>query len=199
VAERLALERYQHLVGRGEPVDGEDPERRRAVDEDDVVVVENGLQGPAELVLATGLAEQVELGAGEVDGGGEEVEPVGPLHQDLGGGGPTQHEVVQRELELVGRQAGGEREAGLRIEIDQEHPLPLFGEGRPERVHRRGLGHAALLVGHCDHHGHAGECTAGPGDGRPAARGARHAPDRTRNAATCGSGRSLDHPVRLRT
>ena len=43
----LALDRDDHVVGRREPVDRQQPERRRAVDEHEVVVVARGLRAPA--------------------------------------------------------------------------------------------------------------------------------------------------------
>ncbi len=45
----LALDRDEDLGGRGEPVHGEQAERRRAVDVDEVVVVADLLEGPPEL------------------------------------------------------------------------------------------------------------------------------------------------------
>ena len=66
----LALDRDQHL-GRGhERVDGEQAQRRRAVDEDvvEVVVLEFGERG-AQPAFARHHADQFDLGARQVDGG----------------------------------------------------------------------------------------------------------------------------------
>ena len=44
----LALDRHQDLVGGGQSVDREQPQRRRTVDEDEVEVVLDGLEGSAQ-------------------------------------------------------------------------------------------------------------------------------------------------------
>ena len=42
-------------------------------------------------------------------------------------------------LDRVGVDAEGEREAGLGVEVDQQHPLALLGERGAQRGHRRVL------------------------------------------------------------
>jgi len=61
---------------------------------------------------------------------------------------------VQRHFELVGVETDREREAGLRIEVDEKHPVPEPGQRDSERVDRRGLRHAALLVRDREDPGH---------------------------------------------
>ena len=65
----LALDRDQHLRRGDERVDGEQSERRRAVDEDvvEVVVLQVGQRG-AQPSFARHHADQFDLGAGQVDG-----------------------------------------------------------------------------------------------------------------------------------
>src|SRR5450830_61114 len=60
--EELALERDQHAVRGGERVDREQTERRLAVDEDDVVVVERGPEHSRQDRLAGDLADELDLG-----------------------------------------------------------------------------------------------------------------------------------------
>ena len=72
--EELALERDDHAVARGERVDGEQAERRLAVDQDDVVVGGDLAQRPRERLLARDLVDQVHLGGREVDVRGDDVE-----------------------------------------------------------------------------------------------------------------------------
>ena len=48
---------------------------------------------------------------------------------------------------LLGLEAEREREARLRIEVDEEHALAEVGERQADGLGRRGLGDAALLVG----------------------------------------------------
>ena len=108
-------------------------------------------------MLAAGPGEQVDLGTGQVDRGGKHVEPGdardGQGH--LGDAPATDEHVVQRAVECVGVEAEREREAGLRIEVDDQGPPAQLGRGHAERVHGGGLRHSALLIGHRQDIGHA--------------------------------------------
>ena len=55
--------------------------------------------------------------------------------------------VVDRQLEVLGVDAEGEGQAGLRVEVDEQHRLPQLGERGPDRGDGGRLGDAALLVG----------------------------------------------------
>ena len=55
--------------------------------------------------------------------------------------------VVEGRSALLRLEAQREGEAGLRVEVDEEHPLAQIGEGQADGLGRRGLGDAALLVG----------------------------------------------------
>ena len=78
----------------------------------------------------------------------------GYRQRDLGHAVPTDEDVVQRAVQRVGVEAQGEGQTGLGVEIDDQGASSELGRGHPERVHRRGLGHATLLVGHGQHVGH---------------------------------------------
>ena len=67
----LTLDRNQDLVGRHQCVQGEQTERRRAVDEDVVrgVLRQVGAERPEQPVLPRHHGHQLDLGAGQVDGG----------------------------------------------------------------------------------------------------------------------------------
>ena len=67
MAERLALQRDEDLVGGGETVDGQDPERRWTVDEHDVEAVADGVERARQSVLPSGAGEEVDLRPREVD------------------------------------------------------------------------------------------------------------------------------------
>jgi len=58
--------------------------------------------------------------------------------------------LVDAHLDFVRVNPEAERQAGLRIEVDQQNPLAELGKCRPQRCHRGRLGHPALLVGHSD-------------------------------------------------
>ena len=143
----------EYLVGRGQPVDGEDAQRGTAVHDDDVVGALERLEGPGQGVLTPGLGEQVDLGAGEVDRGRQQMQLARLDHHLFGGHVVDQH-VVERVLQVLGDHAQRVGEAGLGVEIDHQRAQAPLGEGRPEGVDGGGLGHPALLVGHRHRLGH---------------------------------------------
>src|SRR5579871_936659 len=62
----FALQRYQHCIRRGEHVHGDQPERWRAVDQDEVVRVTDLVKCPAHRQLTVGFAYELHLGAGKI-------------------------------------------------------------------------------------------------------------------------------------
>ena len=97
--------------------------------------------------------QQVQLGAGEVDVGGEQLHPA-RVDDRVVGLHPLQQHVVQGRRALLGLEAEREREAGLRVEVDEQHPLAEVGQREADGLGRRGLGDAALLVGDREHPRH---------------------------------------------
>ena len=96
----------------------------------------SGRPGPVVLglpedVLAAGPAEQVHLCPGQIDGGRDEVEPGGlrDVAHHLGQLGPADQHVVQRHIEALWVEAEREGQTRLRVEVDHEHAVPLFGQG----------------------------------------------------------------------
>src|SRR5439155_6385590 len=69
--EGLGLDRDEQLVGGGQAVEGEQAQRRRAVDEHVVVPVGERGQGRAEALLAAVHRGEQGLAGGQVDGGGQ--------------------------------------------------------------------------------------------------------------------------------
>src|SRR5947209_7012909 len=66
----LALDRHQHLVGGRQAVDREEAERGWTIDEGEVELAVEPVDGPPEPQFATEGGNQLDLGAGQVDGGG---------------------------------------------------------------------------------------------------------------------------------
>ena len=130
------------------------PERRRAVDEDEVEVVHHGVDGPLQLHLPAEGRHQLDLDPGQVDGRGrhEEILDAGRLDAVLQGLVPHD-DVVHGELEVAGVDAQAGRGVALGIEVDDQDPVPDLGQGGPEVDGRRGLAHPALLVRDGDHPG----------------------------------------------
>jgi hypothetical protein len=98
-------------------------------------------------VLAARAGEQVGLGPGELDGRGEDVDTVLGGEDDLERVDALGQDVVHRGLEVLGVDAEREGEAGLRVEVDQQHPVPELGQRGADGRDGRGLGDPALLVG----------------------------------------------------
>ena len=89
----------------GQGVDGEQAERRLAVDEDDVVLVEHGAQHPGEDLLAGHLTDELDLGGRQVDVGRHEVEVrgAGVLDDVVDLVAALDEQVVDRRVELLAR------------------------------------------------------------------------------------------------
>ena len=150
--EELALERDQHAVARGERVDGEQAERRLAVDEDDVVVGRDPAQHAREDLLAGDLGDEVHLGRREVDVRRDHVEVRRRPSCWIASRGSSwrdEQQVVDRR-HVVRRHAEAGRQRALRVEVDREHPPAVLGERGTEVDRRRGLADAALLVAQGD-------------------------------------------------
>ena len=136
-----------------ERVDREQAQRRRAVDEDVVVrfvhLGEVRVECAAEALLARDERHELDLGAGEVDGGGNAVEllVLGGWPDDVGEREVGDQHVVDALLVGTVVDAEGRRRVALRVEVDHEHVRAGAGQCGGE-VHRgRGLADAALLVG----------------------------------------------------
>ena len=159
----LALDRDEHLLGGSEPVDRQQPERGRAVDQDVVVVVDDRLDRPAESGLPAERRHQFDLGAGQVEAcrRDEQALDVGRLDAVLQRHLVHQH-VVHRGLEAAVLDAEPGRGVALRVEVDDQRPLAELGETGTDVDRRRRLADATLLVGHGDHPGQ--RTTDGLGD-----------------------------------
>ena len=64
--EVLAVQRDQHRIGGDEPIQRQQAERRRAIDEDVVVVGAQRVEHPLQPALAIGKRDELDFGAGEV-------------------------------------------------------------------------------------------------------------------------------------
>ena len=153
VAQGFALQRDDDFVGRGEAVDREHAERRRAVDEHDVERIADGVDRACERVLASGAGQEVDFRTGEIDVGREQAHAARVDDRVFGLHALEQH-VVQRRGALLGLEAEREGEARLRVEVDEEHPLAEVRQRQPDGLGRRGLGDAAFLVGDREHPRH---------------------------------------------
>jgi hypothetical protein len=60
------VQRDQHRVGRDQGVQREQPQRRRAVDENEIELVAERLQNPPQAALAFRKRDHLDLGAGQI-------------------------------------------------------------------------------------------------------------------------------------
>ena len=136
-------------MGADERVQGQEPERRRAIDEDVVVALDDVLRElVAQRHLAADRAEELELGRRELDVRRRDVEMFRPRVQDdrrearLG----LDHDVRHPALDRSEVHAETDGEVGLGVEVDTEDGVPELGE-RSAEVDRAGrLPDATLLV-----------------------------------------------------
>jgi hypothetical protein len=119
----LALERNEHGIGGGEPIEGEEAEGRRAVDQDEVELIPDRRQRLRQTELPPLGRHQLDLGAHQVAVGWNEIEGV-DLSRDLRLRGRA-----FAEDEIVGggafgvAQAEAARRVALRVEVDQQAPV----------------------------------------------------------------------------
>jgi hypothetical protein len=148
----LALDRDQHLLASHQSVDRQQPQRGRAVDEDVVHRVLVDRERALQPALPGHHGDELDLGAGEVDGrrGAVETGDVLDRLDDLLHAVPLDQHVVDRGhlgVVLDAERGGG---VALRVEVDHEHLGTELRERGGDIDRRGGLADAALLVGH-DH------------------------------------------------
>ena len=142
-------------IGGEESVDGQEPERRRAVDHDEVVSM--ALERQLQTILRSDrIVGELRLPGGERRAAGEDIRcwttgerPRGGQSEGTCRTGTIGFECgIDRDGGLPDTQSG--RGIGLRVEVDHQHaPAPL-GSSRSEAQGHSGLTHSALLVHHSD-------------------------------------------------
>jgi hypothetical protein len=135
-------------------VDGEQAERRRAVEDDDVeLALDVAGQRVAQDHLAADGGEQLDLGRCELEGRRGHRQPghLGLAH-DLVERHPVLGQDVGHRLPHVGkRDAEAHRQVGLGVHVDAQHPVAELRERATQVDRRRRLPDAALLVRDGDH------------------------------------------------
>src|SRR5258708_1385654 len=162
--EVLALQRDDDLVGSHQRVDGKQAQRRRAVDDDEVVEAVHRLQLVLEDLLTPHLVDHLDLGRGQLQVGGDEVDlhQLGPHDQVAGMDLVVHQQVVDGLVELVRPPyAHVDGQVRLRIEVDEENPLPQLRQAGAQVHACGGLADAAFLVGDGDGLRHRGMSLSG--------------------------------------
>ena len=142
----LALQRHQNAVRGDEGVDRQQAERRRAVDDDPAVEID-ALQCVLEPALTVLDPDELDLGAHEVDVGGQDTKrgrPCGAKRfvERL----RAEEDVIHRRIETSLLDAEARRGVALRVEVHEQGRALGECEACCEVDGGRGLAHAALLV-----------------------------------------------------
>ena len=137
--EVLGLGGDQRMVRGDKRVDRQQAQRRRAVDQDDLVVPTGLRERSLERHLAAHLAAQHQLRLGKAQVGGDDV-----LVDRLSGLRAAREHIGDRRLH-VGRQVEVVGEVALRIEVNRQRAHAATTQDVGQRADRRGLPGAPLL------------------------------------------------------
>ena len=161
-------ERYSHCTGhdhagrRDERVDRQQAERRRRVDEHEVVGVAHLDERLLERALASDQRAERELRAGEVDRRDREVDLT--MLDHLGDRNLVDEDVEHRPLDHVRVEALAHRQVALRVEVDEQHAVAHLA-----RTRRRGSASSS-------------SSRRRPSGSRTRSRGSRYGPERRPSA-----------------
>ena len=153
----FALNRNQHRIGGGKRIEGQQAERRGAVDHDEIVQVTNLIQPLLQPVLPRLGIHEFDLGADQVA-----VRGVDPQVGEIHGLEPHFLQSFVRHQRVVERRSLGiilesecPRRVGLRVGIDEERRTLGDGQCCGETDGGRRLADAALLIDDGDDLSHA--------------------------------------------
>jgi len=150
--EKMRLHRHEHFASQRERVQREQAEARRAVDQNDVVSMDDGLDFRTQCRLTIGPRGEFLFRAGEIRVRQDDVESFPRVCDDdiVGVQIGIDHQVVHRALDVVGFDAQVQRQMTLWVEVDQADAQPGPRQRRADVHGARRLAHAALLVEHGD-------------------------------------------------
>ena len=147
----------------------------------EVVVVARALQGTLQLELPRERGDELDLGAGEVDGRRADEEVLHARRLDAVVERRVVHDhVVDRTLDVAVADPEAGRRVALGVEVDHQHPVAELGQCRAEVDRGRGLADPTLLVGDRDHPGKTHRVVEFLGGRGLLGRGRRFAHDRRR-------------------
>ena len=148
--QEVRLQRDQDFLGGGQGVQREQPQGRRTIDQAEVEFVLAVLHRLAQDDLPADDVDQLGLSADQMDAGAEQPQVGSHEHQArLERGGLGQH-LVGAGLDLLRLDAEVDGQMRLRIEIDDDDPLPRHGH-RGRHVDRRGrLTDPPFLIQDCN-------------------------------------------------
>jgi len=150
--EELAFERNDDLVGGGQRIDRQQAQRRRTIDEDEVVAVAYPIEHPLQALFTGDFADQLHFGRRQIDIGRQQIHAFGRggQHDLVERVLTAEQQVVDRLVEVVRVHAEPHRQRTLRIEVDQENAASGFCQRGAQVDGARRLADATLLIGHRD-------------------------------------------------
>ena len=116
----FGADRREHAVRADECVDGQQPEVRRRVDDDLVVVVDDRLERVVEKALAAELSDETHLDAGELGGGRDHVDAVYGSDDRVCGARAAGEHVDQVDAERASFESELSGQSELRVRVDNE-------------------------------------------------------------------------------
>ena len=152
----FALDGDDDRICRGERVDGQKPQRGRAVDEDIVVLVFDLGKGCLQHLFAVLFIDELYFRACQVDIGREQVQPrhLG-MHDVFGGLFFVDDDAVHRLFQRAFGKPHARGGVALRVDVDQQHLFARLGDVRRHVDAGGRLADAALLVGKRNDFSHA--------------------------------------------
>ncbi len=151
----FALDRDQQCVGGRQRVDGQQAERRRAIDQKKIVVAQRRLDRFAQQMLPVGHGDQLDLRADQVDRRRQDAQ-MGQLRRlnDLVDRLLSHEQIVGRPFDAAAVDADAAGGVALRIDVEEQHTLFGGGERGGQIDRRRCFADAALLIGNGDDFSH---------------------------------------------
>src|SRR5580658_948449 len=126
---KLCLDRHDHGVRSGEGVNGDQAQRRGAIDDNEIIFVLYGFQDPLEYTFAVRVVDHLDLVSYKVDMGGNDVE-VGNLRfeDDIFYRNAVDHAVIEALGDIMQVEPDPRSAVGLRIGIHQQGPEFQYGK-----------------------------------------------------------------------
>ena len=151
----LGLDRDQHLIRGDHDIESHQPQRRGAVDQDDIDVVarvEELTERIAQEELPPLDIDQLDLGPRQVDCGRADADPldIRARPEDLLDGGATDNDIVSGQDARVVRDTERAGRVPLRIGVDDDDIEATECESSGHIDRRRRFADAALLIGDGD-------------------------------------------------
>ena len=144
------LDRDQQVGGRDQRVDGDETERGRRVDHDELVSIGHEVEAILQPEVRVDLADELRLELGQGDPRRRHVEVGDGRRRDHVAERRAVGEHVEHRFRKRAHVEVADRRIGLRIEIDEERTPAALREGRGQVDGGRGLAHSALLIGDGD-------------------------------------------------